>query len=147
MYEVPSMPDVEKVIITADTVNKKEPPTYIRRENIDEPVKRPIQASGLAWGGKMLVVICSDIPVSDHVMKGVYLWKRLVKLLRYCACWFWWESRLLIVCDVLFIRKNVTYIYGDILYSTWERKKGERERFVWKQVWRYREGKGEVWKQ
>lgn len=48
MYEVPSMPDVEKVIITADTVNKKEPPTYIRRENIDEPVKRPIQASGLA---------------------------------------------------------------------------------------------------
>lgn len=48
MYEVPSMPDVEKVIITADTVNKKELHTYIRRENIDEPVKRPIQASGLA---------------------------------------------------------------------------------------------------
>lgn len=50
MYEIPSMPDVEKVIITADTVNKKEPPTYIRRENTDEPVNRPIQASGLAWG-------------------------------------------------------------------------------------------------
>lgn len=71
MYEVPSMPDIEKVIITADTVNKKELPTYIRRENIDEPVKRPIQASGLAWGGKMLVVICSDIPVSDHVMESI----------------------------------------------------------------------------
>lgn len=48
MYEIPSMPDVEKVIITADTVNKKEPPSYIRRENTDEPVNRPIQASGLA---------------------------------------------------------------------------------------------------
>lgn len=24
----------------------------------------------------------------------------------------------LIVCDVLFIRKNVTHSYGDILYST-----------------------------
>ncbi|XP_061172250.1 ATP-dependent Clp protease ATP-binding subunit ClpX-like [Saccostrea echinata] len=48
MYEVPSMPDVEKVIITADTVNKKEPPTYIRREKIEEAIQRPIQATGLA---------------------------------------------------------------------------------------------------
>lgn len=40
MYEVFSMFDIEKVIIIVDIVNKKEFFIYIRRENIDEFVKR-----------------------------------------------------------------------------------------------------------